>query len=84
VDLFTGRPAMPWEILPGNLIRVRGIQPQLNALNPSTRDGVTVFRIVSNEYRASAAAAELELDSFAPSTARALADLQLRPEFRRR
>ena len=73
----------PWEIRPG-LIRVRGILPRADALNASARDGVTVMRIRAAEYRASDAAAVLELDSYAPSTARSLANLQRRPYSPRR
>jgi hypothetical protein len=83
LDLETGRMVEPWEIGPG-LVRVRGIQPRVDALNTNTRDGVTLFRIRAGEYRVSDAAATLELDSYAPSTARALADLQARPIHRRR
>jgi hypothetical protein len=74
LDLQTGRMVMPWEIRPG-LIRVRGILPRIDALNASDRDGVTVFRIVSAEYRASDAAATLELDSYARTVPRMVADL---------
>jgi hypothetical protein len=83
IDLQTGRMVQPWEIEPG-LIRVRGILPSIDALNTSSRDGTTIFRIRALEFRASDAAATLELDSYAPSTARALADLQRRPVYRRR
>jgi hypothetical protein len=85
LDLAGGRMAHPWEIRPGALIRVRGIQPRPDALNPPAqgRDGVTIFRIVSTEYRASDAAAVLELDSYSPTTARALADLARRTPPRR-
>ncbi|WP_194821314.1 hypothetical protein [Micromonospora sp. S-DT3-3-22] len=73
LDLQTGRMVQPWEIRPG-LIRVRGILPRTDALNPTaSRDGVTIFRIVGSEYRASDAAATLDLDSYAPSTARLIA-----------
>lgn len=78
------RMVAPWEIRPGNLIRARGIQPRADALNASARDGVTVFRIVSAEYDAGDAAAVLELDSYAASTARALANLRPKPITRRR
>ena len=73
LDLQTGRMVMPWEIRPG-LIRVRGVLPRPDALNATSRDGVTIFRIVGSEFRASDGAATLELDSYAPSTARLLAD----------
>ncbi len=84
MDLVRGCMVDPWEMLPGNLIRVRGILARLDPLNATTRDGATVFRVASHEYKVSAAAAKLELDSFAPSMARALADLQTRPLIPRR
>lgn len=76
-DLQTGRMVEPWEIRPG-LIRLRGILPRVDALNATSRDGVTIMRIVGGEYRASDGAGTFELDSYAPSTARALATLQRR------
>lgn len=76
LDRARGRTVQPWEIRPGALIRVRGIQPRPNSLNATTRDGVTVFRVVGVTYRASSASAELELDSYPPTVARALANLQ--------
>lgn len=84
MDLYTGMSVMPWEIKPGNLIRVRGVQPRIDALNATDRDGVTVFRIVSREYSAGSAAATLELDSYALTTSRALATLTAQPQTRRR
>lgn len=83
LDLQTGRMVMPWEIRPG-LIRVRGILPRVDALNATARDGVTVFRIVSFEYRVSDAAATLGLDSYARSVQRMLAGLIRNPPFTRR
>ncbi|MEU4640822.1 hypothetical protein [Micromonospora sp. NPDC023814] len=77
LDLQAGRMVMPWEIRPG-LVRVRGVLPRPDALNNSTRDGVTIFRIVSSEYRASDAAATLELDSYARTMPRMLAELRRR------
>ncbi len=73
LDLITGQMLMPWEIRPGNLIRVHGIIPRIDALNASARDGVTVFKIVATEFRASDGAAELELDSNPLGTSRSLA-----------
>lgn len=83
LDHVTGRMVQPYEIEPGYLIRVRGILPRIDALNATARDGVTVFRIWAKEYWASKAAAELELDSYPASTARALATLH-QPPLRRR
>jgi hypothetical protein len=74
-DHDRGMRIMPWEIRPGNLIRVRGITPNPNSLNATTRDGVTVFQIVGVDYDTSSASATLELDSYSPTIARALAAL---------
>jgi hypothetical protein len=74
-DHERGRMVDPWEIRPGNLIRVRGIQPNPNSLNVTDRDGVTVFQIVGTDYDTSSASATLELDSYSPTIARALAAL---------
>ncbi|MEW2442780.1 hypothetical protein [Micromonospora marina] len=80
-DRVARRAVMPWEVRPGTLIRVRGILPRVDSLNSTARDGVTVFRIVSVEYRASSAEATLELDSYSPSVARAIADAQRRASY---
>jgi hypothetical protein len=84
VDLVSGRMIQPWEIRPGKLIRVRGVQANIDSLNPTGRDGVTVFRVKAVTYRTSSASAELELDSYSRSTERALADLVRNPKPRRR
>lgn len=63
LDHSTGRLVAPWEIRPGKLIRVRGIQPRMDALNPGNRDGVTVFRVVGHSFDSRSATAQLELDS---------------------
>lgn len=78
LDRDTARMVAPWEILPGQLIRVHGVLPRVDALNAVARDGVTVFRIVAVEYSVDRATARLELDSYPVTVARALADL-LRP-----
>lgn len=83
LDLIDGRMVYPYDIRAGQLIRVRGILPNVDSLNATARDGATVFRVWSKEYRASSASATLELDSYSASTARALASLR-RPELRRR
>jgi hypothetical protein len=76
IDQATGRMVYPWEIMPGQLIRVRGVNPRVDALNPTNRDGVTIFRIISTEYNAANASVALELDSYNRTIARALANLQ--------
>lgn len=83
-DNDTGRQVMPWEIRPGNLVRVRGIAGLVDSLNPSTRDGATVFRIAAVNYDTASAAATLELDTYPRSIAQALARLQKAQDRRRR
>lgn len=77
-DHLTGSTVMPWDILPGYLIRVAGILPRVDALNPSGRDGSTIFKIAAMEYDTGDAQAELELDSYPPTVTRALAELARR------
>ncbi len=76
LDLVEQRWVQPWEIRPGNLIRVRGVLPNADSLNAITRDGVAVFRIAATEYRQSENAATLELDSYSLTVSRALASLR--------
>lgn len=83
-DLQTGRMVQPWEIRPGNLIRVRGVAPYPNTLNTTGRDGNTIFKIAATTFTSADASAVLDLDSYAPSVARALAKLVQRPYARRR
>lgn len=83
IDQDTGRMVMPWEILPGNLIRVTGVLPRVDSLNPTNRDGVSVFRIVTHEFNQDTASATLELDSYSRTVARALAQMNKR-RFRKR
>lgn len=70
-DRDRGRHVQPWEIKPGHLIRVRGVQPEIDWLNTS-RNGQTIFRVVAVDA-SSDGSASLELDTFAPSVARSLA-----------
>jgi hypothetical protein len=72
-DHTLGRSVMPWEIRPGKLIRVRGILASSDALNATSRDGVTVFKVIAVDFDASSASATLELDSQPPSMAHMLA-----------
>jgi hypothetical protein len=75
LDLERGMMVEPHEIEPGYLVRVGGILPRIDALNPTARDGVTVFKIAAMDYHTSAAAAALELDSYPQTVSRALARL---------
>ena len=73
-DLLDGRRVWPWQIRPGELIRVRGIEGSVDSLNASDRDGQTVFRIVSVTVNGDGTAV-LELDVYTRTEARALVDL---------
>jgi hypothetical protein len=66
LDNDTGRMVYPWELVPGGLIRVRGVDG---------RDGVTVFRVISTEYSLSSGVCTLELDSYNRTITRQLANL---------
>ena len=85
VDLIDGRMVQPWQIRAGELIRLRGVSPRSAALTATGRDGLSVFKIASKEFRAGDATATLELDQYSLSTSRALAELsQATPKRRRR
>lgn len=84
LDTLTGRMVQPWEIRPGNLIRVRGVESYPGALNSDGRDGLTIFKIAATSYSTSEAAATLDLDSYSPSVTRALAAFVKKPATRRR
>lgn len=75
-DNLTARTVMPWEILPGHLIRVRGVEPRVDAINPTDRDGITIFRVISVDFNAASGVATLELDSSVRTVTRAIADIQ--------
>lgn len=77
VDLLNARMVMPWEILPGRLIRVRGVEVSADSGSGSLRDGATVFRIVSAEPNGDGTAT-LELDMFTRTEIRALAEVAKR------
>lgn len=63
----------PWEVRPGRLIRVRGVEAS-RLLDDDTRDGNTVFRIVSVQVDGDGTS-QLELDMFTQTEQRALVDL---------
>lgn len=83
-DATTGRLLQPWEVRPGVLIRLRGVQPSIDALNASDRDGATVFRVAETAYSARDNAVTLALDSYGSSVARALAAVAKRADLVRR
>jgi hypothetical protein len=74
VDLLNFRTVMPWQIVPGKLIRVRGIEASHQLTGAASRDGITTFRIVSVEVNGEGVAT-LELDMFTQTEARALSVL---------
>lgn len=77
-DLWTGRLVDPFEIEPAHLIRVRGIESYPDALNASSSDGQTVFRIWAATYTSESNSVSLELDSDSRTTSNALAALMKR------
>jgi len=77
-DLVTGAMVQPHEIEPGELIRVRGVESYPDALNASSNDGQTVFRIWSMDYTSDNHTAVLELDTYSRTVANALARLTWR------
>jgi hypothetical protein len=78
-DHDLGMMIQPWEIRPGKLIRVRGILASSDALNATSRDGVTVFKVIGVDYDTSSASAILELDSQPLSLTHLLARITTQP-----
>lgn len=78
LDNDTGRMVSPWEILPGYLIRVAGVLPRVDSLNPTARDGVTIFKVLSVDFSSSDATATLELDSYSRTVSHQLKHLKNR------
>jgi hypothetical protein len=83
-DLDQGRRVDPFDIKAGTLIRVRGALPRIDALNASTRDGATVFRIAAKDYDAMTGTATLELESYSRSAARTVAAVRAAAEYQKR
>lgn len=81
VDLWTGRRVEPYEIQPGYVARIVGINPQRDALNNSPRNGSTLCQIVTNDYDSASHSASLDLDSepWSMFKAIALANARRRP-----
>lgn len=63
VDLFTGRKVAPYQIEPGYLVRVVGINPSVDTLNNSPRNGSTVCQLVNTDYDSSDNSVTLDLDA---------------------
>lgn len=77
-DLTLGRMVAPFEIEPRELIRVRGVESNPDALNADSNDGQTVFRIWATTYTSDSNTAALELDTDARTTTNALRKLAKR------
>ena len=79
VDLWTGRTVQPFEIQPGYIARIVGVNPSRDALNNSPRNGSSLCRIVSTDYSAGSHSVSIALDSVPYSMARAIKAAKQRP-----
>lgn len=68
-DYSTRRTLMPHELKPGVLVRVRNLAPYQDALNPTTTDGVAVFRCTNVDYADGVATLTLDADDYTVSGA---------------
>jgi hypothetical protein len=73
-DILEGGYREPWEILPGELVRLRGSIPDSAGLATTVADG-DVARIAAVEYTASSNSARLDLNFESPTVAKALRTL---------
>jgi hypothetical protein len=73
VDLFTGCKVAPYQIEPGYLARVVGINPSVDALNNSPRNGSTVCQIINTGYDSSDNSVTIDLDAQPWSVFKAIA-----------
>lgn len=73
VDLFTGCKVAPYQVQPGYLVRVVGINPSVDTLNNSPRNGSTVCLIINTDYDSSDNSVTLDLDALPWSVFRAIA-----------
>jgi hypothetical protein len=73
VDLFTGCKVAPYQIEPGYLARVVGINPSVDALNNSPRNGSTVCQIINTDYDSGDNSVTLDLDAEPYSMFKAIA-----------
>lgn len=78
VDLWTGRRVEPFEIEPGYVCRVVGVNPSRDALNSSPRNGSSLCRVVKVSYSAEHTAT-IALDSEPWSMFRAIAKAKPNP-----
>lgn len=74
-DVLSRRMVEPWEIEPGELVRIRGVEAYPDAFNADTNDGQGVFRIHAVDYTTEGNVATLALDSDPRETEDALVRL---------
>ena len=79
VDLWTGRTVQPFEIQPGYIARIVGINPSRDALNNSPRNGSSLCRIVNTDYSSGSNSVSIALDSVPYSMARAIKAAKPKP-----
>lgn len=72
VDLLTGRRIQPFEIEPGYMIRLVGVNPHPDALNATQSNGSSVCRIVNTDYSGQDHSVTLDLDAVPFSMFRAI------------
>lgn len=72
VDMFTGRRVQPFEIEPGYMIRLVGVDASPDALNTAAPDGGTICRIINTDYDAGSNSVDLDLDGVPVSLLRAI------------
>jgi hypothetical protein len=84
VDFERGRMVQPWEVEPGGLLRITDIKPRFDALSPTARDGVSVFRVTAVDYDAGSNTATLELDSPPRTIENLIGRMATAPDKRRR
>jgi hypothetical protein len=74
LDRYTGRYVYPWEVRPGYLVRIRGVEPQVDLLN-TNRNGSSICRIIGVEYGDSSNTAQCDLDAYPIEQAQQIATL---------
>ncbi len=74
-DRISGRIVMPWEVLPGELIRLQGVHSRPDALNATTPDGGTNARIAATSFSLDSMSVQLDLDVPTMTEQRVLAKL---------
>lgn len=75
VSRSEGRMVQPWELRPGRLLIAQDIEPSVDALNTTARNGVSVFRVVAVDYDSDTNTATLELDNPARSNTHDIASV---------